>query len=110
MLSAMKMLRRMTVLRGITAAHMSALQTKPQVYPGVSRFKTLFTTLRVGLHWSNLIQVRASFHQVSSSGLGQIPMNEHDSHSAFTYGGCTALIESWRTSPAANRPGTLVSK
>ena len=29
------------------------------------------------------------FIKVSSSGLGQIPMDERDSHSAFTYGGCT---------------------
>jgi hypothetical protein len=59
----MKMLRRMTVLRGITAAHMPALQAKPQMYPGVSRFKALFTTLRLGRHGSNLIQVRTSFHR-----------------------------------------------
>ena len=48
MIGGVKVLRGMPVLRIVTAADMSALEAETQVYPRVTCFQTILTTIRTG--------------------------------------------------------------
>ena len=62
MAGGVKMFRRVTVWRGIAAAHVSARQAESQVDPGRTHLQTFLATIRAGDNVIvNLIQMRADF-------------------------------------------------
>jgi hypothetical protein len=71
-----KVLRRVLVLRGVAAAHVTTGETKPQVDPRVARLQALLAPLGVGFDVVDLIEVGTD-HRVlsmaSSSRIGTGP-------------------------------------
>jgi hypothetical protein len=55
----MKMFRGVLVFRAIAAAHVAAAQAEPQMDPSVSHFEAFLAAITAGLHFVDLIQVRA---------------------------------------------------
>jgi hypothetical protein len=62
-LGTMEMLGCMLVLRGITAANVSAFQTKPQVDPRIAKFNALFADINICLRNLDLFHVRTALSQ-----------------------------------------------
>jgi len=56
-LGRVKVLGRMLADRRVAAAHMPALQAKPQMHPALSDLQTLFTTRRMRLDLTNLTKM-----------------------------------------------------
>jgi hypothetical protein len=61
MVCGMKMFGGVLVLGGIAAAHMPTLEAQAQVYPGISSFQTILTTIRAGCDVLYLIEMRTSY-------------------------------------------------
>src|SRR6478752_6651982 len=59
MLGAMIMLRRMLVLRRVTAAHVSAFQAQPQMDPRIAGLDAVFADIGLGGFKFDLLQVAA---------------------------------------------------
>src|SRR5262249_38792851 len=57
----MEMLRRVFVFRRITTANVPALETQPQMYPGIAHFQALFAAPRMRLRFLHVLDVLASF-------------------------------------------------
>ena len=66
-MSGMEMFRCMFVLRGITAAHVSAGETKPEVDPRVPDFQTIFATSGARFDVVDFIEVFTSGHGIHCS-------------------------------------------
>jgi hypothetical protein len=60
-----KMLGGVLVLRGIAAAHVTALEAKPQVDPGIAHFQTFFATFSTGSDFAYLLDVLAGCSRTS---------------------------------------------
>jgi hypothetical protein len=58
----MKMFGRVLVLRGIAATDVSAGQTQAEVDPSVAHLQTFLTTVSMGLHIVDLVEVCAFGH------------------------------------------------
>jgi hypothetical protein len=52
-----KMLAGVLVFRGIAAAHVTALEAKSQMNPGVAHLQTFFAALAAGSDFSDLVYV-----------------------------------------------------
>jgi hypothetical protein len=62
MMSALKVFRRVFVLRRITTANVSALQAEPEVNPGIAHFEALFTAASMWSNFLNLTEMLARRH------------------------------------------------
>ena len=58
----MKMFGRVLVLRGVAAADVSAGQTQAEMDPSVAHLQTFLTTVSMGLHIVDLVEVCAFGH------------------------------------------------
>src|SRR4029077_4221264 len=68
MLRAMEVLGRMLVFRRVAAAHVAAFQAQSQMDPAISHLQALLAAASVRRDLTDLIQMRASCHVLSSRG------------------------------------------
>jgi hypothetical protein len=59
MFAAVKVLGRVLILRGIAAAHVSALQAKPQVHPCIPDLHAIFADVLIGGGELNVVEMAA---------------------------------------------------
>ena len=70
MLDCVKVFGRMLVLRGITTTDMATGQAQSQVNPGVPCLQAFFTSLRTRFHITDLVDMRAFVHFLTSRQFG----------------------------------------
>src|SRR5690349_19478293 len=61
MVCGVEMFGGMLVLGGIAAAHMPALEAQAQVYPSISNFQTILTTIRAGRDVAYFVEMRTLY-------------------------------------------------